>query len=236
MEIKSFRILLRSGNCRWKGQEPFIKFFILYLLNNEMPGDDPRYSHFVFIDHYIHRIILDAAAAFRTSEESYAVELRRQYEERTGYSVPDLDSFSLETSSFIQTCMQFVCQDIFRARGEYASQAIDELCNSHYHCLDKAFRKFIRDELIPAVNARYRKGRYWGYKGGFYWGTVSGYDYLTTERYRHNRNLHFKSNIFEFSVMGEFYFTKERPGHVYRYKKLKVFLVKELEQFLLWLF
>ncbi len=70
-------------------------------------------------------------------------------------------------------------------------------------------------------NARYRKGRYWGYKGGFYWGQVWGYDYLTTERYRHNRNLHFKSNIFEFSVMGEFYFTKERPGHVYRYKKLK---------------
>lgn len=72
-----------------------------------------------------------------------------------------------------------------------------------------------------SVNARYRKGRYWGYKGGFYWGTVSGYDYLTTERYRHNRNLHFKSNIIEFSVMGEFYFTKERPGHIYRYKKLK---------------
>lgn len=72
-----------------------------------------------------------------------------------------------------------------------------------------------------SVNARYRKGRFWGYKGGFYWGTVSGYDYLTTERYRHNRNLHFKSNIFEFSAMGEFYLTKERPGHIYKYKNLK---------------
>lgn len=72
-----------------------------------------------------------------------------------------------------------------------------------------------------SLNARYRKGRYWGYKGGFYWGQVSGFDYLTTERYRHNRNLHFKSNIFEFSAIAEFYFTKERPGHIYKYKKLK---------------
>ncbi len=72
-----------------------------------------------------------------------------------------------------------------------------------------------------SLNARYRKGRYWGYKGGFYWGQVSGFDYLTTERYRNNRNLHFRSNIFEFSVMTEFYFTKERPGHIYKYKKLK---------------
>jgi hypothetical protein len=72
-----------------------------------------------------------------------------------------------------------------------------------------------------SVNARYRKGRYFGFKGGFYWGTVSGFDYLTTERYRHNRNLHFKSQIYEFSVMTEFYFTKERPGHIYKYKKLK---------------
>ncbi len=75
----------------------------------------------------------------------------------------------------------------------------------------------------PALSgsARYRRGRYWGYHAGFYWGQVSGYDYLTTEKYRHNRNLHFKSNIFELSVVSEFYFTKERGGHIYKYKKLK---------------
>jgi hypothetical protein len=72
-----------------------------------------------------------------------------------------------------------------------------------------------------SVTARYRKGRYWGYRAGFYWGQVSGYDYLTTERYRHNRNLHFKSHIFEFSAIGELYLTKERAGHVYKYKSLK---------------
>lgn len=75
----------------------------------------------------------------------------------------------------------------------------------------------------PSISgsARYRKGRYWGYKAQFTWGQVSGYDGLTTERYRNNRNLHFRSNIFEFSGITEFYLTKERGGHVYKYKKLK---------------
>lgn len=81
--------------------------------------------------------------------------------------------------------------------------------------------EFVLTKPGVSLNVRHRKGRYWGFKGGFYWGQVSGYDYLTTEKYRHNRNLHFKSNIFEFSLMTEFYFTKERPGHIYKYKKLK---------------
>src|SRR5688572_2991691 len=34
-----------------------------------------------------------------------------------------------------------------------------------------------------SLNARYRKGRYWGFKGGFYYGQVWGYDYLTEEKY-----------------------------------------------------
>lgn len=72
-----------------------------------------------------------------------------------------------------------------------------------------------------SVNARYRKGRYLGYKAGFSWGQVSGWDGYTTERYRNNRNLHFKSHIVEFSFMTEFFITKERSGHVYRYKNLK---------------
>ncbi len=75
----------------------------------------------------------------------------------------------------------------------------------------------------PSISAaaRYRKARYWGYRIGFTWGQISGGDYLTTEKYRNNRNLHFKSNIFEFAALGEFYVTKERAGHVYKYKKIK---------------
>ncbi len=71
------------------------------------------------------------------------------------------------------------------------------------------------------VHARYRKARYFGYKMNFLYGKVSGDDKLTQERFRNNRNIHFKSNIFELSTQLEFYFTKERPGHLYKYKSIK---------------
>ncbi|HTL81891.1 MAG TPA: DUF6089 family protein [Bacteroidia bacterium] len=70
------------------------------------------------------------------------------------------------------------------------------------------------------VHIRYRKQRYFGYKAEFCYGKVFGDDQLTQERFRNNRNLNFKSNIFEFSTQFEFYFSKERPGHIYHYKKL----------------
>ncbi len=71
------------------------------------------------------------------------------------------------------------------------------------------------------VHIRYRSNRYVGYRADFKYGKVSGNDALTTEKYRHNRNLYFKSNIFEFSTTLEFYLSKERAGHVYNYKKLR---------------
>ncbi len=86
---------------------------------------------------------------------------------------------------------------------------------------------FIKDLEIsltrPAlgIHVRYRANRYIGYRANFMYGKISGYDALTQERYRHNRNLNFKSNIFEFSTVFEFYISKERPGHIYNYKKLK---------------
>jgi Domain of unknown function (DUF6089) len=72
----------------------------------------------------------------------------------------------------------------------------------------------------PSFSAflRYRKARFFGYRAAFSYGKVSGYDGLTEEIFRNNRNIHFKSNIFEFSTQFEFYFTKERPGHLYKYK------------------
>jgi hypothetical protein len=86
---------------------------------------------------------------------------------------------------------------------------------------------FVRDlefsltKPAVGVHVRYRKGRYFGYYGTFCYGKVSGDDALTQETYRHNRNLNFKSNIFEVSTRVEFYISKERPGHRYNYKKLK---------------
>jgi hypothetical protein len=86
---------------------------------------------------------------------------------------------------------------------------------------------FVKDLEIsltrPAlgVHLRYRNNRFVGYRANFAYGKVYGNDALTEERYRHNRNLNFKSNIFEFSTVLEFYFSKERAGHVYNIKKLK---------------
>jgi hypothetical protein len=71
------------------------------------------------------------------------------------------------------------------------------------------------------VHLRYRSNRYIGFRGNFDYGKVSGNDALTKEPFRNNRNLNFKSNIYEFSAVLEFYISKERPGHVYNYKKLK---------------
>lgn len=70
------------------------------------------------------------------------------------------------------------------------------------------------------AHVRYRSNRYIGYRANFMYGKINGNDALTTERYRHNRNLNFKSNVFEFSTVLEFYISKERPGHIYNYKKL----------------
>jgi opacity protein-like surface antigen len=71
------------------------------------------------------------------------------------------------------------------------------------------------------AHIRYRSNRYIGYRANFMYGKINGNDALTMERYRHNRNLNFKSNVFELSTVLEFYLSKERPGHVYNYKKLK---------------
>jgi hypothetical protein len=86
---------------------------------------------------------------------------------------------------------------------------------------------FVKDLEVsltrPALGAhiRYRNNRYIGYRANMSYGKVFGNDALTQERFRNNRNLNFKSNIIEFSAVIEFYFSKERAGHVYNIKKLK---------------
>jgi hypothetical protein len=86
---------------------------------------------------------------------------------------------------------------------------------------------FVKDLEIsltsPAVgiHMRYRAGRYFAYRANFGFGKIYGDDKLTQETYRNNRNLNFKSNIIEFSAVVEVYTSKERPGHLYNYKKVK---------------
>ncbi|MCC7302829.1 MAG: hypothetical protein IT233_09315 [Bacteroidia bacterium] len=78
-------------------------------------------------------------------------------------------------------------------------------------------------ELIltrPSVAAglRYRVYEHWSVKGLFAWGIVRGDDKLTDEFYRNNRQLHFKSNIYELSFQIEGHLIKEQPGHRYKIK------------------
>jgi hypothetical protein len=72
-----------------------------------------------------------------------------------------------------------------------------------------------------AIGMRYKFSKRMAVKGGFYYQLVSGADRLTKEPYRNNRNLSFKSNIFELSVQAEFYITKEQQGHRYKIKNAK---------------
>ncbi len=47
------------------------------------------------------------------------------------------------------------------------------------------------------------------------YGVLAGNDNLTTEDFRHNRNLAFRTDLFEFSVVYELHFYKEQLGHIY---------------------
>jgi hypothetical protein len=72
-----------------------------------------------------------------------------------------------------------------------------------------------------ALGMRYKFNKRLAVKGGFYYQLVSGADNLTKEPFRKNRNLSFRSNLFELSVQGEFYFTREQTGHLYKIKNAR---------------
>src|ERR1019366_742244 len=71
------------------------------------------------------------------------------------------------------------------------------------------------------IGYRYRFQKRWAVKVGVYWQLVSGADRLTTEPFRQNRNLSFRSNIFELSGQAEYYFTKQQVGRHYKIKHAK---------------
>ncbi len=69
---------------------------------------------------------------------------------------------------------------------------------------------------------RYRLSRNFGWRNDFNYMQVSGSDALTKDIYRHNRNLSFKSNIFELSSNLEYAFIFDKQGHKYDIKKTKM--------------
>ncbi|MBA3705881.1 MAG: hypothetical protein H0W84_08290 [Bacteroidetes bacterium] len=81
--------------------------------------------------------------------------------------------------------------------------------------------EFSETKTSAALGMRYKFNKRMALKGGLYYQMVSGADKLTTEPYRQNRNLSFRSNIFELSIQYELYLTKEQQGHLYKIKNAK---------------
>lgn len=79
---------------------------------------------------------------------------------------------------------------------------------------DQIGTNFIHDletsQSLPALFVNYRYQFFKGFygKGQFMYTIVRGNDALTEEIFRHNRNIHFKSNIFEFTAAAEYEFIK----------------------------
>jgi hypothetical protein len=154
-----------SKDCNWKGQKAFVRFLIEYLKRNTMPGDDPRYKEFVFIDQYLDSVILDAVTAFRTSNETYVVKIRQEYERDTEREVPDINTFSLDVSFFVQTYILSTLKTVLGEGSSYTVNKIETLLKSHFNYLNKVFRNFIYMvwrtgvcELIEKASKRGLKG------------------------------------------------------------------------------
>lgn len=92
---------------------------------------------------------------------------------------------------------------------------------------DQIGTHFVKDFEISAtrpsfqIGMRYRPISQVAVKGGFYYQLISGSDNLTNEPYRKNRNLSFKSPIYEVSAQAEFYFTKEKAGPQYNIRNAR---------------
>lgn len=68
---------------------------------------------------------------------------------------------------------------------------------------------------------RYKISPYYALKASFVYGRLKGDDALTNEASRNNRNIHFRSALVEGAIINEFFFFKEKTGHLYRFKGVK---------------
>jgi hypothetical protein len=165
--IDSLAIFVLSDKCSFRGQKEFALFLMQYLKKNTMPGDD---FDFMMIDHYFHKIILDAVVFFRTSDEPYVVDLRDEYKRETGHSVPDPTGFGSDSNSFVQINMEFIIGAVFEDRedhGQYIIANMNALCKAHWHYLDQVFRCFIRDVWRKGVCELIKNATLKGVKGVF---------------------------------------------------------------------
>jgi hypothetical protein len=78
------------------------------------------------------------------------------------------------------------------------------------------------------IGMRYKLSQYTRIRGSFQWGRIKGDDALTNEFSRSNRNLHFRSNIWELAGVYEYYFNQEQTGHRYNIKGARGMKAKAL--------
>lgn len=78
--------------------------------------------------------------------------------------------------------------------------------------------EFVLTRPAFGVAYRYKPAKHFGINTSFNYLVVSGNDKLTTEQFRNNRNLNFKSNIFELAVRFEYCFMASQVGNKYGIK------------------
>ena len=87
----------------------------------------------------------------------------------------------------------------------------------------RGFKDLELSTTRPAVVAglRYKLSPYFALHSHLTYGAVAGDDKLTTEQFRSNRNLNFKSDIFEFNVNLEASIISQKEGSIYRLRGVK---------------
>ncbi|MFZ9955177.1 MAG: DUF6089 family protein [Flavobacteriales bacterium] len=71
------------------------------------------------------------------------------------------------------------------------------------------------------VGGRYKLNPRHALMVGFQWGMLAGDDRTTAWPDRMNRQFQFRSHVLELGARYEFYFVKEKSGHIYKLKKIK---------------
>ena len=84
---------------------------------------------------------------------------------------------------------------------------------------------------VLTLGYRYKINHYFAARASFYAARVDGYDSKTNEVFRNNRNLSFKSPIYELSGIFEFYPFKEHVGHPYRMSGTRGKKIKSLSPY-----
>lgn len=78
--------------------------------------------------------------------------------------------------------------------------------------------EFVKTRYVAHITYQYYLAEKIAIRPSFYFARVAGDDALTQERFRNHRNLNFTSNLYEFSITGEYQFIKEKIGNIYGVK------------------